>query len=199
MKYYARPLSNLIGQLTKLPGIGKKTAQRLAFYILSMEDESITELAGAISEIKGKLDYCSVCNNLTERDPCPICSDSKRDSSIICVIENVKDIIAMEKTGEYKGLYHVLHGAISPMDGVGPDDIKIQGLLNRINNNQVEEIILATDPNVEGEATAMYIAKLLKSLEIKTTRIAHGLPAGGDLEYADEVTLSKALEGRREI
>ncbi len=199
MKYYARPLSNLIGQLTKLPGIGKKTAQRLAFYILSMEDESITELSEAISEIKGKLDYCSVCNNLTESDPCPICRDAKRDGSIICVIENVKDIIAMEKTGEYKGLYHVLHGAISPMDGVGPDDIKIQGLLDRINNNQIEEVILATDPNVEGEATAMYIAKLLKSLEIKTTRIAHGLPAGGDLEYADEITLSKALEGRREI
>ena len=199
MKYYARPLSNLIGQLTKLPGIGKKTAQRLAFYILSMEDESITELSEAISEIKGKLDYCSVCNNLTESDPCPICRDAKRDGSIICVIENVKDIIAMEKTGEYKGLYHVLHGAISPMDGVGPDDIKIQGLLDRISNNEVEEVILATDPNVEGEATAMYIAKLLKSLEIKTTRIAHGLPAGGDLEYADEITLSKALEGRREI
>ncbi len=199
MKYYARPLSNLIGQLTKLPGIGKKTAQRLAFYILSMEDESITELAEAISEIKGKLDYCSVCNNLTESDPCPICRDTKRDKSIICVIENVKDIIAMEKTGEFQGVYHVLHGAISPMDGVGPDDIRIQGLLDRINNNEVEEIILATDPNVEGEATAMYIAKLLKSLEIKTTRIAHGLPAGGDLEYADEVTLSKALEGRQEI
>jgi recombination protein RecR len=200
MNYYAQPLSKLIGQLTKLPGIGSKTAQRLAFYILKMDGEKAEQLAKSIVEVKDQLIYCSVCHNLTEDDPCPICQDSSRDRSTICVVEKIEDIVAMEKTGEYNGLYHVLHGSISPMDGVGPDDIKIKDLLDRIKGEEVNEVILASDPNVEGEATAMYISKLLKPLEeVKVTRIAHGLPVGGDLEYADEVTLSKALEGRQEV
>ncbi len=199
MNYYAQPLAKLIGQLTKLPGIGSKTAQRLAFYILKMDNEEVEDLVNSIADVQENLIYCSVCHNLTEKDPCPICEDPKRDRSIICVVEKIEDIVAMEKTGEYKGLYHVLHGSISPMDGVGPDDIKIKDLLERVKKDEVEEIILASDPNVEGEATAMYISKLLKPFEIKVTRIAHGLPVGGDLEYADEVTLSKALEGRQEI
>ena len=199
MNYYAQPLARLIGQLTKLPGIGSKTAQRLAFYILKMDDNEVDDLATAIKKVQQELIYCSACHNLTEDDPCPICQDPKRDQSLICVVEKIEDIVAMEKTGEYNGLYHVLHGSISPMDGVGPDDIKIKDLLDRVKKKEVEEIILASDPNVEGEATAMYISKLLKPLEIKVTRIAHGLPVGGDLEYADEVTLSKALEGRQEI
>ncbi|OCL25802.1 recombination protein RecR [Orenia metallireducens] len=198
MRYYAQPLSQLIGQLSKLPGVGPKTAQRLAFHILGMDQKDAQDLAKSISEIKNKLSYCSICNNLTQNDPCQICSEHRRDKSLICVVEEVKDVIAMEKTGEYKGVYHVLHGAISPIDGVGPEDIKIKSLLPRLDEN-ISEVILATDPNVEGEATAMYISKLLKPLGIKVTRIAHGLPVGGDLEYADEVTLSKALEGRREI
>ncbi|MGM0369329.1 MAG: recombination mediator RecR [Bacillota bacterium] len=199
MEYYARPLAQLIGQLTKLPGIGKKTAQRLAFHIIEMEQGEVNSLANSISEVQENLTYCSTCNNLTENDPCHICNDPKRNEELICVVESVKDIVAMEKTGEYKGLYHVLHGAISPIDGVGPDDIKIKDLLPRVQDDQVEEIILATDPNVEGEATAAYISQLMKPLGIKVTRIAHGLPVGGDLEYADEVTLSKALEGRQEV
>ncbi|MCK8817100.1 recombination mediator RecR [Natroniella sulfidigena] len=199
MKYYPKPLAELIGQLSKLPGVGPKTAQRLAFYILDMKKNEVNQLGESILEIKGKLTYCSSCHNLTQNDPCYICGDTKRDKAMICVVENVKDIIAMEKTGEYNGVYHVLHGAISPIDGLGPDDIKISDLLTRIEEGVVEEVIIATDPNVEGQATAMYISKLLKPLEIKVTRIAHGLPVGGDLEYADEVTLSKALEGRQEI
>ncbi|GAB6099700.1 recombination mediator RecR [Halanaerocella petrolearia] len=201
MDYYAQPLSKLIGQLTKLPGIGTKTAQRLAFYILKMDGTAADDLATSIKNVQENLIYCSVCHNLTESDPCSICSDPKREQATICVVEKVEDIVAMEKTGEYKGLYHVLHGSISPMDGVGPEDINIKGLLERIKDDdqEVKEIILASDPNVEGEATAMYISKLLKPLEVKVTRIAHGLPVGGDLEYADEVTLSKALEGRQEI
>jgi len=199
MEYYARPLAQLIGQLTKLPGIGKKTAQRLAFHIIEMEQGEVNSLANSISEVQQNLTYCSTCNNLTESDPCHICNDPKRNEELICVVESVKDIVAMEKTGEYKGLYHVLHGAISPIDGVGPDDIKIKDLLPRVQDDQVDEIILATDPNVEGEATAGYISQLMKPLVIKVTRIAHGLPECGDLEYADEVTLSKALEGRQEV
>ncbi len=198
MRYYPQPLSQLIGQLSKLPGVGPKTAQRLAFYILEMDSNDANNLAKSISEIKNNLTYCSQCNNLTQKDPCHICSDPKRDKKLICIVEEVKDIIAMEKTGEYKGLYHVLHGAISPIEGIGPEDIKIKDLLPRL-QEEITEVILATDPNIEGEATAMYISKLLKPLGIKVTRIAHGLPVGGDLEYADEVTLSKALEGRREI
>ncbi|MFW5786669.1 MAG: recombination mediator RecR [Halanaerobiales bacterium] len=200
MSYYPRPMGKLIGELSKMPGIGPKTAQRLAFYILGMGKGEVNELAHALTDAKEKIKFCSICNNLTESDPCKYCSDPERDQSLICVVESPKDVIAMEKTGEYRGLYHVLHGAISPIDGVGPDDIKIQNLLPRLKeDNNVEEVIVATDPNAEGDATAMYLGKLLKPLGVKVTRIAHGLPVGGDLEYADEVTLSKALEGRQEI
>lgn len=199
MDYFALPISNLIEELSKLPGVGKKTAQRLAFYILEMDKGEALKLSQAIVDAKDKVRYCSICCNLTDRDPCYICSDSKRDSSTICVVEEPRDVIAVERTKEYRGLYHVLHGAISPMEGIGPNDIKIKELLERMKAGDVDEVILATNPTVEGEATAMYISKLLKPLGIKATRIAHGIPVGGDLEYLDEVTLSKALEGRREI
>ncbi|NLX62945.1 MAG: recombination protein RecR [Tissierellia bacterium] len=199
MEYYALPIAKLIEQLSKLPGIGKKTAQRLAFYILEMDPLEVEKLALSIKEAKEKIHYCKICCNLTESDICHICSDDKRDKSIICVVEGAKDIVAMEKTKEYKGLYHVLHGVISPMDNIGPNEIKVKELLNRRQNGQVKEVILATNPTVEGEATALYISKLLKPLGVKTTRIAHGIPVGGDLEYFDEVTLSKAMENRREI
>lgn len=199
MDYYALPIANLIEQLSKLPGIGKKTAQRLAFYILEMDNVEAEKLAYSIKEAKEKIHYCKVCCNLTDEEICSICSDSKRDRSIICVVEGAKDVVAMEKTREYKGLYHVLHGVISPMENVGPNDIKIKELLDRLKDGNVEEVIIATNPTVEGEATALYIAKLLKPLGIKTTRIAYGIPVGGDLEYYDEVTLSKAMENRREL
>lgn len=198
MRYYPQPMGKLIGELGKLPGIGPKTAQRLSFYILGMADTAVQELSKAMLEAKEKINYCSICNNLTESELCDYCSTDERDKSIICVVESPKDVIAMEKTGEFHGLYHVLHGAISPMDGIGPAEIRIKNLLPRIQEG-VQEVIVATDPNVEGDVTAMYLAKLLKPLGVKVTRIAHGLPVGGDLEYADEVTLSKALEGRREM
>lgn len=198
MRYYPRPVGRLIGELSKLPGIGPKTAQRLAFFIMGQDIAKVKELSEAIVEAKEKINYCSVCNNLTEIDPCEFCDSMERDKNIICVVESPKDVIAMEKTGEYTGLYHVLHGSISPMDGIGPDQLKIKNLISRIKDG-VEEIIVATDPNAEGDVTAMYLAKLLKPLGVKVTRIAHGLPVGGDLEYADEVTLAKALEGRREL
>lgn len=199
MEYYALPIANLIEELSKLPGVGRKTAQRLAFYILEMEPIEAERLANSIITAKEKIKYCSICCNLTDDDPCYICNDKKRDNSIICVVQGPKDVVAMEKTKEYTGLYHVLQGAISPMDNIGPDDIKIKELLKRIQGGEVKEVILATNPTVEGEATAMYISKLLKPMEIKTTRIAYGIPVGGDLEYYDEVTLSKAMENRREI
>lgn len=199
MDYYALPISNLIEQFSRLPGIGRKTAQRLAFYVLEMEPLEVEKLATAIVEAKEKINYCSQCCNLTDEELCHICNDDRRDSSIICVVEGAKDIVAMERTREFKGLYHVLHGVISPMENMGPDEIKIKELLNRVYEDKVEEVILATNPTVEGEATALYIAKLLKPLGIKTTRIAHGIPVGGDLEYFDEVTLSKAMENRREL
>ncbi|MBM7623951.1 recombination mediator RecR [Sporohalobacter salinus] len=199
MKYYAKPIAKLIGRLTKLPGIGPKSAQRLAFYIMNDSDEEAEELIEAIRDVKDKIGYCDICNNLTEHERCNICSNEERNQSVICIVESPKDIVAMEKTGEYNGLYHVLHGSISPMEGVGPDDIEIKDLLSRVKEGEVEEVILATDPNVEGEATAMYIARLLNPLGITASRIAHGLPVGGDLEYADEVTLSKALEGRKQV
>jgi recombination protein RecR len=199
MSFYAAPVAKLIEEFEKLPGIGHKTAQRLAFHVLNLPYEKAESLANAIREAKAKTRYCSVCSNLTETDPCSICSSSSRDSSVICVVEDPRDVVAMERTREFKGLYHVLHGAISPMEGIGPEDIKIKELLARLKDGSVKEIILATNPNIEGEATAMYISKLLKPLGIKATRIAHGIPVGGDLEYADEVTLAKALEGRREI
>lgn len=199
MKYYAKPLNRLINELAKLPGIGGKTAQRLAFHILSMDDKSAMELAEAISDAKRSMTYCSVCGNLTDMDPCAICADESRDKSVICVVESPKDVVAMEKIREYRGYYHVLHGAISPMDGIGPDDINLKSLIMRLQDENVKELIIATNPNIEGEATAMYIARLIKPSGIKVTRIAHGIPVGGDLEYADEVTLLKAMEGRREL
>lgn len=199
MNFYSRSLSKLIDELSRLPGIGRKTAQRLAFYIIDMPKEDVSNLSNAILEAKENLRYCTVCYNFTDGDLCNVCSDKTRDPSTICVVSDPRDVVAMEKTREYHGLYHVLHGVISPMDGVGPEDIKIKELLERIKNNDIKEIILATNPDIEGEATAMYIAKLIKPFGIKVTRIAHGVPVGGDLEYTDAVTLSRALEGRREM
>lgn len=199
MKYYAKPLNRLINELSKLPGIGGKTAQRLAFHILSMDDKEALDLADSIRNAKESMTYCSVCGNLTDTDPCAICSDESRDKSVICIVESPKDVVAMEKIREYRGYYHVLHGAISPMDGIGPDDINLKSLIVRLQDEAVKEIIIATNPNIEGEATAMYIARLIKPSGIKVSRIAHGIPVGGDLEYADEVTLLKAVEGRREL
>ena len=199
MSSYSPSIEKLIESFEKLPSIGHKTAIRLAFHMLDMTDEEITEFTTSITDAKKKLKYCSTCFNISDTDPCPICSNPKRDQSTICVVEDVRDIMAMERTHEYKGVYHVLHGTISPMNGIGPDDIKIKELLSRLMEGNVKEIILATNPRVEGEATAMYISKLVKPLGVKATRIAHGIPVGGDLEYTDEVTLSKALEGRREL
>lgn len=200
MKNYSRPLTELITQLSKLPGIGGKSAQRLAFYILSMEDEDALSIADAITSAKKEMKYCSVCGNLTDTDPCSICTDSKRDQTQICVVESPKDVMVIERMKEYKGLYHVLHGAISPMDGIGPEDINLKQLIIRLQeNHDVTEVILATNPNIEGEATAMYAAKLIKPSGIKVSRIAHGVPIGGDLEYTDDITLSKAMEGRQEL
>ncbi|WP_313233776.1 recombination mediator RecR [Tissierella praeacuta] len=199
MEQYALPIANLIEQLSKLPGIGRKTAQRLAFYILEMEEIEAEKLSKSITNAKEKIRLCSICCNLTDDDPCNICIDTMRDKSIICVVEGAKDIIAMEKSKEYKGQYHVLHGVISPMDNVGPNDIRVKELLDRLSDGVVEEIVLATNPTVEGEATALYLSKLIKPLGIKVTRIAHGIPVGGDLEYFDEVTLAKAMDNRREI
>ena len=198
MSYYPRPLGNLINELTKLPGIGPRTAQRLAFHIIGLEDKQVENLAEAINTAKDNINYCEQCNNLTGDELCRFCSSPDRDQSTICVVESPKDLIAMEKTGEYRGLYHVLHGSISPMDGVGPDEIMLQNLMPRLEEG-VDEVIVATAPNAEGDATAMYISKLLSPLGVKVTRIAHGLPVGGALEYDDEVTLSKAIEGRREL
>jgi recombination protein RecR len=188
----------LIEEFSKLPGIGHKTAQRLALFVINMNIEDAEKFANTIVDAKKNIKYCSVCGNLTDNDPCSICSNNSRDKNTICVVQEPRDVIAMEKTREFNGLYHVLQGAISPLGGIGPDDIRIKELLSRMNADIIE-VILATNPNVEGEATAMYISRLLRPLGIKTTRIAHGIPVGGDLEYADEVTLSKALEGRREI
>lgn len=197
--HYPEPISKLIDSFMKLPGIGPKTAVRLAFFVLSMKEDVVLDFAKALVNAKRNLTYCSNCGHITDRDTCYICEDERRDKTVICVLQDPKDVIAMEKMKEYNGLYHVLHGAISPMDGIGPEDIKIPELLKRLQDDTVQEIILATNPNIEGEATAMYISRLLKPTGIKITRIAHGLPVGGDLEYADEVTLSKALEGRREL
>ncbi|HHY99445.1 MAG TPA: recombination protein RecR [Firmicutes bacterium] len=189
----------LINEFRKLPGIGPKTAQRLALFILDSPDEVAKNLADALIEAKEKMTSCSVCGNLTDTDPCEMCSSPERDRSIICVVEEPKDVLAMERTREFKGLYHVLNGAISPIEGIGPDDIRIKELVARVKEGAVKEIIMATDPDVEGEATAMYISKILKPTGVKVSRIAHGVPVGGDLEYTDEVTLAKALEGRREL
>jgi recombination protein RecR len=200
MRQYPRPLNKLINELSKLPGIGGKTAQRLAFHILSLSDREAEALAEAIVSAKKNLRYCSECGNLTDQDKCLICSDATRDRSVICVVETPQDVMAMERIREYRGLYHVLHGAISPAEGIGPNDINLKSLITRLQaSDEVKEIIIATNPNIEGEATAMYISRLLKPAGIKVTRIAHGIPVGGDLEYADEVTLLKAIEGRREL
>ncbi|WP_026476778.1 recombination mediator RecR [Alkaliphilus transvaalensis] len=199
MNYYSTPIATLIDEFTKLPGIGRKTAQRLAFHVISLSQEEADQLSSAIISAKRNVKYCEICTNLTDMDTCSICKDKSRDASSICVVEDPRDVVAMEKTKEFRGFYHVLHGAISPLDGVGPEDIKIKELLSRVGDGVVKEIILATNPNIEGEATAMYISRLLKPMGIKVTRIAHGIPVGGDLEYADEVTLTKALEGRREL
>ena len=197
--YYPEPISKLIDSFMKLPGIGPKTAVRLAFFVLNMKEDTVLDFAKALVDAKRKLSYCSVCGHITDQDPCYICEDQRRNRSIICVVQDPKDVIAMEKMKEFSGLYHVLHGSISPMDGIGPEDINIPTLLKRLQDETVEEVILATNPNIEGEATAMYISRLLRPSGIKTTRIAAGLPVGGDLEYADEITLSKAMEGRREV
>lgn len=193
------PLAQLIEQLRALPGIGAKTATRLAYHILDMDMERAHRLAAAITGAKEKIGFCSVCFNLTDSDPCAICMAEKRDHTTICVVEQPQDVAAMERMNDYDGVYHVLHGALSPLEGVGPNDIRIRELVLHAGKENVQEVIVATNPNVEGEATAMYIAKLLKPMGIRVTRIAHGLPVGGDLEYADEVTLSRAMENRREI
>ena len=198
MDFYPQPLQRLIDEFSKLPGIGTKTAQRLAFYVLKMDEDSVKNLSESIVNAKKDIKYCSICGNLTDADPCSICRNDARDKSTICVVQEAKDILPMEKTREYQGLYHVLHGSISPLEGIGPDSINIKSLVSRI-TPEVKEVILATNSNVEGEATAMYIARLLKPMGVKVTRIAHGIPVGGDIEYTDEVTLGKALEGRREI
>lgn len=198
-EHNALPLIVLSEQFAKLPGIGMKTAQRLAYAVISMSDEEAEKFAEAIISAKQDVGYCTQCQNLTEFDLCPICSDSRRDSSVICVVETPKDVTAFERTNEYNGTYHVLHGLISPINSVGPDDIKLRELLDRINKNNITEIIMATNPTVEGEATAMYIARLLKPMGVMVTRLAFGIPVGGQLEYADEVTLYKALENRNEM
>lgn len=197
--YYPEPISKLIDSFMKLPGIGPKTAARLAFFVLTMKEEDVLSFSKSLIDAKRNLSYCSVCGNITDLDPCHICTDKQRDASIICVVQDTKDVIAMEKMRDYHGKYHVLQGAISPMDGIGPEDINIASLLVRLQDETVQELILATNSTIEGEATAMYISRLVKPSGIRTTRIAHGLPVGGDLEYADEVTLSKAMEGRREL
>jgi recombination protein RecR len=199
MSYYAAPLSKLIEQFERLPGIGRKTAQRLAFFVLNLSDGEAETFAKSIVEAKKSMHCCSVCQNLTDGELCPICANPARDRSLICVVEDPRDVVAFERTRDYNGLYHVLHGVISPMDGIGPDNLRIKELLKRVNDTEVREIIMATNPDVEGEATAMYISRLLKPLSVKVTRIAYGIPVGGDLDYADEVTLSRALEGRSEI
>ncbi len=199
MRYTAAPLEALIEQFEKLPGIGKKSAQRLAFHLLDLPEQSSRAIAQAILDAKEKIRNCNVCYNFTDKEVCDICENVARDKSIICVVENARDVIAFEKTREYNGLYHVLHGLISPMDGVGPEQLYIKELLHRAGDDAVTEIVMATNPTVEGEATAMYLSKLLKTLGKKVTRLAYGIPVGGNLEYTDEITLYRALEGRSEI
>jgi recombination protein RecR len=196
MFYTAESVEQLAEHFAQLPGIGRKTAHRLALYVLKMPRDEVVTLAKALVDVKDKVRYCSVCANITEADPCAICSNSKRDRSSICVVEEPHDVLAIEKTHEFKGLYHVLGGALSPLDGIGPDDLKIKELLQRLSRSAIEEVILALNPNVEGEATTLYLSKLIKPLSAKVTRIARGLPVGSDLEFADEATLSRALEGR---
>ena len=199
MAYYPEPFARLIEALQRLPGIGPKTAQRLTFFLLKRPVDEVRELSQALIAVKERIVYCRICFNVTDEDPCRICADPARDPRALCVVEEPNDLLAMERTGEFRGRYHVLLGALSPLDGIGPEDIKVRELLARVEGGETTEVILATNPNVEGEATAIYLAKLLRPLGVRVTRIARGLPVGGDLEYADQVTLSKALEGRREI
>ena len=199
MEYNVLPLARLIEEFSKLPGVGRKTAQRLAYFVLQMSDEDAKEFSEAIVDAHKKIKYCKICKNLTDQDLCHVCRNNSRDKSIICVVEDPRDVVALEKTGEFFASYHVLHGAISPLNGIGPEQLYIKELLSRISNEPIKEVIMATNPTVEGEATAMYISKLLKPLSVKVTRLAYGIPVGGDLEYADEVTLSRALIGRSEI
>ena len=199
MNFFAAPVERLVEQFAKLPGIGYKSAQRLAFHVLSLSNEQAEEFADAIIQAKHTVFSCKVCQNLTDQEVCPVCSDEKRNKEIICVVTDPKDVVALERTREYNGLYHVLHGVISPLNGVGPDDLRIRELITRVGTTPVSEIIMATNPDAEGEATALYLSRLLKPFNIKITRLAYGVPVGGHLEYADEVTLTRALEGRREI
>ena len=199
MAYSVAPLDKLVEQFERLPGIGKKTARRLAYYVITRPAGMAQKFSDALLEAKAKIRYCSVCQNLTDGDVCSICRSSDRDRSVICVVEDAQDVMAFERTREYRGLYHVLHGAISPLDGIGPDQLKMRELMTRLSSGEVEEIIVATNPTVEGEATASYISRLVKPMGIKVTRLAYGIPVGGDLEYADEYTLARALEGRNEI
>ena len=196
---YAKPLAKLVGEFEKLPGIGPKSAQRLAFHILRMTDENAQALAAAVLDVKHSIKLCPVCYNYTDQDLCAICSDAKRDMSLLCVVAEPRDVVAMEKTNEFRGVYHVLGGVISPMDGIGPEMLKIRELTNRVNEGGIKEIVLATNPTIEGDTTSMYIAGLLKPLGVLVTRIAHGMPVGGDMDYADQATLIQALQWRREI
>jgi recombination protein RecR len=199
MATYAKPLARLVGELEKLPGIGVKSAQRIAFYILRASEEEAKSLADAIAEVKAKIGYCSNCYNFTDREVCEICRDPRRADDLMCVVADPRDLMAMERTGEFRGKYHVLGGVINPMEGIGPDELKIRELLARLEKQSPEEIIVATNPNVEGDATALYLSKILKPLGFRVTRIAHGVPVGGDLDYADQATLIQAFEGRREM
>ncbi len=199
MQFFPAPVENLIDHFARLPGIGRKTAQRLAFYILSGSEEEASSFAAALVGAKADVKFCSKCQNLTVEEVCPICKAPNRDQSTICVVSDPKDVVAIERTSEYKGTYHVLHGVISPMNHVGPDDVRIKELLTRVNSGEVKELIMATNPDTEGEATAMYISRLLRPFDVLVTRLAYGIPMGSHLEFADEVTLGRALEGRREI
>ncbi len=199
MDYYSGPISRLIEEFAKLPGVGRKTAQRLAFHIINMSSDDVKSLSASILEAKSNITYCDICCNIADKNPCSICSSKSRTDDIICVVEDPRDVAAMERTKEFHGKYHILHGTISPMDSITPDMLKIKELMGRMSSIELKEVILATNPTIEGEATAMYIARLIKPFGIKVTRIAHGLPVGSDIEYADEMTITKALEGRREI
>ena len=199
MFHYPEPLAKLISELQKLPSIGIKTAQRIALHILRMPDENAKQLGQVIAEIKDKIVHCSICGSIAERDPCRICSDPRRNHKAVCVVEGTDDVIALERTGLFSGVYHVLMGALSPMNGINPEDLRIRELFERINSQDIDEIIMATNPNAQGQATAIYLSRQVKPMGIKITQLAHGLPMGGDIDYVDEVTLGKALEGRREI
>jgi len=199
VSYHSPSIGRLVEALQRLPGIGPKTAQRLTFHLLKQPAAAVQDLADALVELKARTRHCSRCFDMTDEDPCRICEDPRRDEGLLCVVEEPNDLLAMERTGEYRGRYHVLLGALSPLDGIGPDELKVRELLRRLEADHVREVILATNPNVEGDATAIYLGKLLRPLGVRVTRIARGLPVGGDLEYADEVTLARALEGRREV